>query len=252
VDAAARATEGSGQRRQAGTGSGAVETGGEGFRRFFEEFDRLDPVAREVACATLSRVDPELDAELTEVLTSVEGGVRLRAVKIVAALSREREVEETLLELVGDPDERVRSTVVKTLAALNSEPAVRALLEAVTDFDRRVVANAVETIEAGGYSELLGLVRILAGHANNRIRANAVKTLIKAGSPGAGQMLEEMLASPAEMMRLSATWVLGEVVRQSGGGREYPGGLERLRSMAQGDPSARVRERARGILGEIG
>ena len=222
---------------------GTVVIPGDAFRQFFEQFDRLQPEVRELAAATLSRLDPDLDVRLREVLSSVDVAARLKAVRIVTALSREHEVEETLLELVEDPDERVRATVVKTLAILDSEPAVRALLTAVTDFDRRVVANTVEAIEASGFPQLVGLMQILAGHVNNRIRANAVKALLQMHSPGAEEALVDMLASPVEMMRLSAVWVLGEV--------DFPGALDWLRRLAREDPSPRVRQKVAGILEDI-
>jgi hypothetical protein len=50
---------------------------------------------------------------------------------------------------------------------------------------------------------MLGLVRILAVHPNNRIRANAVKALWTLGdTTESGRMLDEMLESADEMMRL--------------------------------------------------
>lgn len=222
---------------------GAAEIPADAFRRFFEGFDRLDPEVRSLAAITLTRLDPELDGRLRQVLASLEPGRRLQAVKIVQALHREPELQSVLLELVQDPDQRVRATVVKTLAILGDEPAVRALLGAVADFDRRVVANTVEAIEAVGFAELVGLLKIFTQHPNNRIRANAVKALLLMGNRSAEGVLRQMLASPQELMRLSATWVLGEI--------DHPQRLDWLERLTRTDASARVRQKARAVLGEI-
>lgn len=220
---------------------GAAEIPRDAFRQFFEDYDRLTPDVKKLAATTLKRLDADLDAELRQVLSSLDSHDRLRAVHIVQELNREQRLQEVLLELVSDPDERVRATVVKTLAILDNEPAVRALLTAVTDFDRRVVANTVEALEATGFSELVGLIKILARHPNNRIRANAVKALLLLNSPGAEQILREMLTSSVELMRLSATWIMGEV--------DHPKRADWLRRLAREDSSVRVRQKARDILG---
>jgi HEAT repeat protein len=163
-------------------------------------------------------------------------------VKIVAALHHEEDLRRALVALAADDDRHVRATVIKTLGILEDEDAIRTLLEAATDPDRRVVANSVEAIEDMGREELAGLVRILAVHPNNRIRANAVKALWTLGdTTESGRMLDEMLRSGDEMMRLSATWVLGEI--------DHPARTELLTRIAGNDPSERVRVKAMGILG---
>ncbi len=223
---------------------GIEEIPRDAFQQFCEAFDHLDPETRTRAGATLRRLEENLDELLTEALTREEAEVRLKAVRMVKALAREGRHEETLVALVDDPDERVRATAVKVLSTLGSESAVRALVKATTDPDRRVVANTTEAIEATGFPELTGLTRILARHPNNRIRANAVKALLQTGQPGAGEMLEDMLKSPGELMRLSGVWVLGEV--------NWMGRLWWLRKLSRDDPSTRVRQKAREILGDIG
>jgi HEAT repeat protein len=112
----------------------------------------------------------------------------------------------------------------------------------VSDADRRVVANSVEALEALDREELLDLVRIFAAHPNNRIRANAAKALWTMGDRQARTLLDEMLADPDEMMRLSATWLLGEI--------DHPLRIELLTKLSTTDPAERVRAKALNILGE--
>lgn len=211
------------------------------FAQFFNTFDRLDEATKLLAGRVLRRLDPEHLERLERELASLEPERRLRAVKIVVTLHGEEDLRPTLLALAGDPDRHVRATVVKTLGILEDEAAIRALLQATSDLDRRVVANSVEAIEVVGREELRELVRILASHPNNRIRANAVKALWTMGDRDAPRMLDDMLASENEMMRLSATWLLGEI--------DHPARTELLRKLAEGDPSERVRSKALTILG---
>jgi len=215
---------------------------GDAFAQFFNTFDGLDEATKLLAVAVLRRLDPAYLARLQEELSSVEGLRRLRAVKIVVMFHREQDVEETLLRLTADEDRRVRATVVKTLGFLEDQTAIRALLGAVTDLDRRVVANSVEALESVGREEMLGLVRLFAAHPNNRIRANAVKALWSMGDTRAVSLLHEMLHADDEMMRLSATWLLGEI--------DLADRIELLRGLSQNDPSERVRHKALMILGE--
>ena len=151
-------------------------------------------------------------------------------------------MQETLLSLTRDADRRVRATVVKTLGIMEDQAAIRALLSAVTDIDRRVVANSVEALESVGREEMLGLVRIFAEHPNNRIRANAVKALWTLGDTRAATLLDGMLRSDDEMMRLSATWLLGEI--------DLGDRIETLLKLSKTDPAERVRHKALMILGE--
>ena len=212
------------------------------FAQFFNAYDRLDEATKLLAAENLKRLGPAQLERLRDELSGVAPERRLRAVKIVVTLHREQDLEPALLALVSDDDRHVRATVVKTLGILEDEPAVRALLEAVSDADRRVVANSVEAIEQTGRGELAGLARIFASHPNNRIRANAVKALFSLGERDAPDLLDAMLADGDEMMRLSATWVLGEI--------DHPRRIEKLATVAATDPSDRVRAKARSILGE--
>ncbi len=212
------------------------------FTQFFNAFDRLDDATKRLAAENLRRLDPSHLDRLRQELAGLDAERRLRAVKVLVALGGEEALEGALLTLASDPDRHVRATVVKALGVLEDEPVARALLAAVNDPDRRVVANTVEAIEQIGREEFAGLVRILAGHPNNRIRANAIKALWTLGVRDAASRLDAMLADPDEMMRLSATWVLGEV--------DHPQRIEMLRSVASTDPSERVRAKAKSILGE--
>ncbi len=214
------------------------------FTQFFNAFDRLDEATKRLAAESLKRVDPAQIEKLREELEALDPERRLRAVKIVAALRREHDLEGALLTLASDPDRHVRATVVKMLGLLEDDLAVRALLEAVTDGDRRVIANSVEAIERLGRAELSGLVRVFTSHPNNRIRANAIKALWSLGERGSDvlALLDRMLEEGDEMRRLSATWLLGEI--------DHPRRIEKLQHIAKSDASARVRAKARAILGE--
>ena len=212
------------------------------FTQFFNAFDRLDDATKRLAAENLRRLDPSHLDRLRQELAGLDPERRLRAVKALVALHGEHDLEGALLTLSSDPDRHVRATVVKSLGILEDERATRALLEAVNDPDRRVVANTVEAIEQIGREEFAELVRILATHPNNRIRANAIKALWTMGARDALSRLDTMLADPDEMMRLSATWLLGEV--------DHPQRIEILRSVAGSDPSERVRAKAKSILGE--
>lgn len=207
-----------------------------GFEKYLRSFDRLDGRTRELAARALAKIDARLLERLIEQLTSLDSDRRLKALRIIDYVEAEQELRELLVELLGDPDRRVRATVVK-IVELSDHPEGRRLLAgALKDPDSRVRANAVESLEEAGDVRLAPLLEPCLRDPDNRVRANAAKALARLGRPEEGRRaLEAMLEDAAEEMRLSAAWALGEL------GDPFAEGILAAREAREPSPLVRAR-----------
>ncbi len=213
------------------------------FARYLRSFDRLDEKTRALAGKAIAKIDDAMVARLAEELGSLDSDRRFKALKIVAATELGKDLEPVLLELLNDPDRRVRATLVKTIGILGSADAVRALIHALSDPDRRTRANAIEAFEEIGNPKVVGLLLPFLKDPDNRVRANAAKALWKLGHPETLEVLAEMINDPVENMRLSAVWAFGEIM---------PPGVEQiLEDAAQDDQSPVVRKKAQETLDRV-
>lgn len=212
-----------------------------GFEKYMKSFDRLDPRTRELAARALAKIDPRITGRLAGELASLDPDRRLKALRIVEYVEVESDLRGLLVELLTDPDRRVRATVVKVLQLSGSADGMRLLAGALSDPDGRVRANAIEGFEDAGDPRSAALLLPLLDDADNRVRANAAKALWALGRrQEAGAALERMLRDPGEATRLSAVWALGEI--------RSPEALE-ARSREESSPA--VRERIAEVLARL-
>lgn len=212
-------------------------------KKYLTAFDSLDESVREIAGKAIAKMDPRMVDKLADELRSMDPGRRLKAIRVLGIIDKEKEVEPLLLELVRDPDRKVRATVVKTLGILGSVEALKHLIRALSDPDRRVMANAIEAFEDISDPRMADLLFPFLKYPDNRIRANTAKVLFNLGYPEVKSVLFEMLSDSDEHMRLSAVWALGELgIKEA---ESY------LADIAVGDISDRVRKWARSSLEKL-
>lgn len=212
----------------------------EGFHQYLASFPRMDEATRGLAAKALAKVDPDLSRRVGAEIAGLDPDRRLRAVHLVAAAEKSGDLVPMLLALMKDPDHKVRATVVRALGKATSREALHGLVMALTDRDRRVRANAIEAIGIIGDSRLASLVAPFLGAPDPRSRSNALKALWRMGRRDIVGALDEMLRDPSEPARVAAVWALGEI--------DCEGRRERLLRLQEGDPSQRVRMRARRLL----
>ncbi|MDQ7779890.1 MAG: HEAT repeat domain-containing protein [Planctomycetota bacterium] len=221
----------------------SLELSRDNFERYIHSFDKLDSRTRELAGKAIAKIDPEMAERLADELQSLDPERRVKALRIAETVSKEKELEPILIELLNDPSRKVRATVVRTIGLLGSLDAIRALIKALSDPDRRTRANTIEAFEDIGNPKLAAILMPFLADLDNRIRANAVKALWNLGHPEAKQVLDEMLVDSEELMRLSAVWTMGEI--------EYPGATQALEKVMAQDSSATVRQKAKDVLKKL-
>ncbi len=218
------------------------------FARYLERFDQLDAPKQQAAARTLAKVDPLLLERLADEIASLDACRRLKAIRIIEFLGAARDLREPLLEVLHDPDPRVRATAIRIVEYSGSLEGMRILIDALCDPDRRVRANAIEALEQLGNQEFVPLLTPFLEDPDNRVRANAAKALLNLGAQAphpfvddARRVLCAMLHHDEEAMRMSAAWALGCV--------ELAGADELIEARMAIEGSRRVLGRLRRALG---
>ncbi|MCA8975914.1 MAG: HEAT repeat domain-containing protein [Planctomycetes bacterium] len=208
------------------------------FDRFMRKFDGMDQKMRETAARALAKIDPGFVDRLGEEFISIEASRRLKALKVVELVQAGGDLREPLLEMLDDPDLRVRATAIRIIEVSGSVDGIKVLIDALAHPDRRVRANAVEAVEQLENATYIDLLRPFLRDRDNRVRANAAKALWNLGWADASDVLVAMVAHDDPRMRVSAIWAVSEV--------RFPGARELLekREMMENNPAvlAKVRE----------
>jgi HEAT repeat protein len=181
------------------------------FEKFLRAFDRMDPGTRETAARALAKIDARILDRLSDQVASLDPERRLKALRIVDYVDAEKDLRGTLMELLSDPDRRVRATALKIVKLTENSAGLALLMNALSDPDRRVRANAIEAFEDAEDPSCVPVILPYVNDPDNRVRANAAKALAVFGRPEGRSTLEAMLRDADESMRLSAAWALGQV-----------------------------------------
>lgn len=215
------------------------------FDRFIHAFDSMDDHARESAAKIISKLDENIANRLVDEIYSLDPSRRLKALKILQFTEVESDLQPVLLELLNDPDRRVRATCLKTIQFSGNVRAITLLIGQLSDPDRRVRANAIEAVEQLSDERFSDLLVPFLRDGDNRVRANAAKALWNLGRKReARETLESMLDDPNELMRLSAVWGIGEL--------RYDGFRELLQRRLSVETSPKVKAKIEEALVESG
>lgn len=210
------------------------------FARYLDRFDTMDEASRAVAAKALAKIDAQMLDRIAEEIGALDPARRLKALRIVDVLDAEKDLRQPLLELLDDPDRRVRATAIRIVEVSGSYEGVKVLLAALSDPDRRVRANAVEAFEELADPRCVQVLVPLLRDRDNRVRANAAKALWHLGWPEARSAMLDMLHHGDELSRLSAVWVIGAV--------KFPDAKAALEAREAVEPAGRVRAKIREVL----
>jgi HEAT repeat protein len=202
----------------------------------------MDEASREIAAKALAKIDDQLLDRLAEEIGALDPQRRLKALRIVDALDAEQDLRQPLLDLLDDPDRRVRATAIRIVELSGSYEGVKILLAALSDPDRRVRANAVEAFEELADPRFVQILVPVLRDRDNRVRVNAAKALWQLGWLEARDVLLDMLEDRDELVRRSAVWAIGEL--------RFDGAKVALAAREAVEPAGRVRVKLREVLAE--
>lgn len=212
------------------------------FAAYWNAFNNLDPKARESQGRRLKTGPTRFTEQLRKKLTDSNIEDRMRALRIIQTLDLDAQFEERVYALGHDPDDRVRSLAITSLAKIEGATAMRILRYALNDPNDRVQANAVEVLAALGTAQWVNRLTPKLSAKSSRVRANAAKALLPLQVREAAAALIEMLQHTSPEQRISALWVVQEL--------KLATLRPRIQQLAESDPDQRVRERALQLLSD--
>lgn len=211
------------------------------FDRYMRSFDALDERTRELAAKAIAKIDAGMAERLAEEISALDPERRLKALRFIEFVDMEKEMGRELLDVIADPDRKVRATAIKILGVAGNARAIRSLIGALNDPDRRVRANAIEAFEDIGDARFAQILMPFTHDPDNRVRANAVKALWHLGVRDVREIVEGMLAADDVNMRLSAVWLIGEIA--------IPEGRAMLTKIFPTEADERVKAKIQEIVG---
>jgi len=159
---------------------------------------------------------------------------------VIDYVDAETDLRQNLMELLNDPDRRVRATAIKIVQLTESIDGMRLLVAALSDPDRRVRANAIEAFEDSGEPLCIPVLLPFLRDEDNRVRANTAKAVWNLGNEEGKRTLQAMIDDPDEMMRLSAVWAIGQV--------RFPGAADLLLNRLEAEQAPAVRAKISEVL----
>ncbi|MBM3813053.1 MAG: hypothetical protein FJW20_15635 [Acidimicrobiia bacterium] len=158
-----------------------------------------------------------------------EGGARLsQALEILSAVSDGSRIFPDLIQLMGHPDQHIRSKVALIVGRARKNPAW--ICGFMQDKDPRTRANAVEALIGETSPDAIRVLRIASADSHHRVAANAWLGLLTARQPDAFGGLLRMAASEKPADQAAAAWALGQF-----GSAECIPALKRLRDSPHSD-----------------
>jgi HEAT repeat protein len=162
------------------------------------------------ACAV---VEPALDVQLMKRVAATHGAaanpvVVMRVLELLAIISDGYRVMAPLMQLLREPNLRIRSKVVFLIGRTKKE--VRWLDPYLRDADYRIRANAVEALWGESTADAVQVFRNAIKDAHHRVAANGCVGLHQAGDPEAVDQIEQMASFASPLHQSAACWAMGK------------------------------------------
>ncbi len=159
-----------------------------------------------------ARVEPGLDVRLMKRVWGTghapNTAVVLRVLEILTGISDGVRVMAQLMQLLRDPNPRVRSKVVLLIGRAKKE--LRWIEPYLKDPDHRIRANAVEACWSMNSAEATQVFKAASQDFHHRVAANACFGLVAAGCPDANLQVEQLASFNEPLFRAAAAWVMGK------------------------------------------
>lgn len=213
------------------------------YAKFKGAYQNLDQATRRYALLAIIKMDESIVSTIDAEIDGEEPESLIRGLGIIELLDREKAVAGRIVQLAQHSDIGIRAAAVRLLGKTGTPEAVKMLIASISYKDRRVRGAAIEALQFVDHPRIRKVLWAYVKSPDNRLRANAIRALWGVGEKKVEADLLEMLRSEDELLRRSGVWVLSEI--------EYPHAVNVLGEMAENDPIALVREKARLALKKI-
>ena len=137
--------------------------------------------------------------------------VRQQALKTIARLDRQEDVDYLLEQLDKEKDGEFRHEILEVLSKTSSEAVVALLKDYLGELDPVVKNLVIDAIGYDGDEENKKLLLPLLNDSNNTVRANVAHAIYRFGDVRVIQILLKMLESQEPGMQVSAIDVLAKI-----------------------------------------
>ncbi|MGE5568786.1 MAG: HEAT repeat domain-containing protein [Rhodospirillales bacterium] len=169
-------------------------------------------IAREVL-----EKDPLLDIKLARRISALvanptrgqpEVAAAQRILEILAAITDGARILPILIQVLRDPDGRLRSKAALLVGRTNK--SAQWVEQILREPDARVRANSIEALWGVDNEAVRAVLRTATRDPNNRVLGNALLGLYRLGDISIVSRVLSLAANPAPLFRATAAWVMGE------------------------------------------
>ncbi len=160
--------------------------------------------------------DPLLDVKLARRISALTHGNRgqteiaaaQRILEILAAISDGTRILPILIQVLRDPDGRIRSKAALLVGRTNK--SAQWVEQVMREPDARVRANSIEALWGVDNEAVRSVLRAATKDPNNRVLGNALLGLYRLGDVSVIGRVLALAAHSAPLFRSTAAWVMGE------------------------------------------
>jgi hypothetical protein len=169
-----------------------------------------------MARAVMER-DPLLDVKLARRISALVGSserrpadiaAAQRILEILAAITDGARILPILIQVLRDPDGRLRSKAALLVGRTNK--SAQWVEQVMREPDARVRANSIEALWGVDTEAVRAVLRAATKDPNNRVLGNALLGLYRLGDVSVIGRVLALSAHPAPLFRSTAAWVMGE------------------------------------------
>ncbi|HOQ44698.1 MAG TPA: HEAT repeat domain-containing protein [Bryobacteraceae bacterium] len=169
-----------------------------------------------IARAVLEK-DPLLDVKLARRISALvanptrgqtEVAIAQRILDILAAITDGARILPILIQVLRDPDGRLRSKAALLVGRTNK--SAQWVEQILREPDARVRANSIEALWGVDTEAVRNVLRTATKDPNNRVLGNALLGLYRLGDMSIVSRVLSLAVNPAPLFRATAAWVMGE------------------------------------------
>jgi|GEM_PF-6118546 len=181
---------------------------------YFQNFNELNEAARKKMALSLVNTSDKIVKKGIELCTSHEAEKRYIGVKTLSYVlpQHQDEILPVFRGMTEDPDAYIRSTISVGLKDVDAPLATIILLNLLKDPNKRVRANCIESFM--NTKNKPAIIKVLKGFLkdpNNRIKGNAIMVLYKLGDNSVINEIEKMLDAEDKWMVTTALYTIGNL-----------------------------------------
>jgi len=148
------------------------------------------------------------DEQILNLLQSQDPDQEMKALQEMRSELHPRSFQYVRQYATSFHDDRVKATLVKTIAQQRKAEDVPVVYNFLEDESPRVRANAIEALEMIDHPNTYMIFIQWLSDSDNRVKANCIKALRKLGQQSVNRILEDMLHSEYTAYKESALYVI--------------------------------------------